>query len=90
MALSPYPKPRRNPIKAAIYDAFQSPIRVEQLPDPEPPAGGVVVRVAANGICRSDWHGWMGHDPDIVPPHVPGHEISGTIEAVGSGVSLWK
>ncbi len=77
-------------MKAAIYDKFQAPIRIENLPDPTPPADGVVVRVAANGICRSDWHGWMGHDPDIVLPHVPGHELAGVIEAVGKDVRRWK
>ncbi len=77
-------------MKAAIYDKFQAPIRIENLPDPTPPADGVVVRVAANGICRSDWHGWMGHDPDIVLPHVPGHELAGVVEAVGADVRRWK
>ena len=44
----------------------------------------------ATGVCRSDWHGWMGHDPDIVLPHVPGHELAGVISAVGSDVTRWK
>ena len=52
--------------------------------------GGVVVRVAASGICRSDWHAWQGHDPDIVLPHVPGHELAGTVAAVGTGVREWS
>jgi alcohol dehydrogenase len=47
---------------------------------------GVVVRVKSTGICRSDWHGWQGHDPDIVPPHVPGHELAGEIVALGRKV----
>jgi alcohol dehydrogenase len=55
--------------------------------DPAPAEHGVVVRVEATGLCRSDWHGWMGHDPDITLPHVPGHELAGVIEAVGAGVS---
>jgi D-arabinose 1-dehydrogenase-like Zn-dependent alcohol dehydrogenase len=38
----------------------------------------------SHGLCRSDWHGWMGHDADIVLPHVPGHELAGTVVAVGS------
>jgi alcohol dehydrogenase len=46
--------------------------------------------VEATGLCRSDWHGWMGHDPDIVLPHVPGHELAGTVQAVGRQVSRWK
>ena len=52
-------------------------------------AGAVVLKVEATGLCRSDWHGWMGHDSDIVLPHVPGHELAGTIAAVGAGVSGW-
>jgi D-arabinose 1-dehydrogenase-like Zn-dependent alcohol dehydrogenase len=57
---------------------------------PDPPPGGVVVRVAASGICRSDWHAWQGHDRDVVLPHVPGHELAGTVAAVGDGVRLWR
>jgi alcohol dehydrogenase len=49
----------------------------------------VVLRVVATGLCRSDWHGWMGHDADISLPHVPGHEIAGVIEAVGKDVRQW-
>jgi alcohol dehydrogenase len=75
---------------AAIYDSFHGTIRIDNLPDPVPPPGGVVLRVGANGICRSDWHGWVGHDPDIKLPHVPGHEIAGTIVAVGEGVRRWR
>jgi len=44
----------------------------------------------ATGVCRSDWHGWMGHDPDIRLPHVPGHELAGVVEAVGAEVRLWR
>jgi len=51
---------------------------------------GVVVQVQATGLCLSDWHGWMGHDGDIQPPHVPGHEWAGTIVATGRGVRRWK
>jgi alcohol dehydrogenase len=44
----------------------------------------------ASGICRSDWHGWQGNDPDITLPHVPGHELAGTVAAVGKSVSRWR
>jgi D-arabinose 1-dehydrogenase-like Zn-dependent alcohol dehydrogenase len=50
----------------------------------------VVVRVEATGLCRSDWHGWQGHDPDIALPHVPGHELAGVVEAVGARVTGWR
>ncbi|NEA31654.1 zinc-dependent alcohol dehydrogenase family protein [Streptomyces sp. SID13031] len=62
---------------------------VQEVPEPEVEPGGVVLKVEATGLCRSDWHGWQGHDPDIVLPHVPGHELAGTIAAIGSGVEGW-
>ncbi len=77
-------------MKGAIYRAFGEPLSIEELPDPAPPASGVVISVRATGLCRSDWHGWMGHDPDIRLPHVPGHELAGVIEAVGPDVANWK
>ncbi len=77
-------------MRAALYTRFQGPISITDLPDPTPEPDGVVVRVEATGLCRSDWHGWMGHDPDIVLPHVPGHELAGTIVAVGSEVERWQ
>ncbi len=77
-------------MKAAIYEQFQEPLTIERVTDPSHSPGGVVLAVKACGICRSDWHGWMGNDPDIKLPHVPGHEISGEIAAVGTEVELWK
>jgi D-arabinose 1-dehydrogenase-like Zn-dependent alcohol dehydrogenase len=50
--------------------------------------GGAVIRVEAAGLCRSDWHGWQGHDRDISSlPHTPGHEFAGVVHAVGDGVT---
>jgi len=60
------------------------------VPDPTPEEHGVVIKVMATGVCRSDWHGWVGHDPDIVLPHVPGHELAGVVQAVGKRVTRWK
>ena len=78
-------------MKAVIYNEFNGPLEVTTLPDPVPREDGVVVRVRASGICRSDWHGWRGHDPDITKfPHVPGHELSGVVEGVGGSVKRWK
>lgn len=65
---------------------------VPELVETDPPAcppGGVVVRVRATGLCRSDWHAWMGHDDSVVPPHIPGHEFAGVVQEVGAGVSGW-
>ncbi len=76
-------------VKAAVYDTFQGPIEVQTVPDPTPSPDGVVLEVKATDLCRSDWHGWMGHDPTITPPHVPGHEIAGLVAGVGSNVKQW-
>jgi alcohol dehydrogenase len=74
-------------VRAVVYEGFEEPIAVAEVEDPRPAAHGVVIRVVATGLCRSDWHGWMGHDPDIVRfPHVPGHELAGTVEEVGRDV----
>ena len=77
-------------MKAIVYRTFSGPLETEQVPDPAPPAGGVVLKVMASGVCLSDWHGWQGHDPDIRLPHVPGHELAGVVEAVGEGVIRWQ
>ena len=72
------------------YERFGVRPTVETLPDPTPDPSGVVVAVEASGVCRSDWHGWQGHDADIVLPHVPGHELAGTIVALGDDVRRWR
>src|SRR4051812_49624368 len=73
-------------MRALYFEAFGGPLTVRDLPAPGPAPDGVVVEVAASGICRSDWHGWQGHDPDVALPHVPGHELAGSVAAVGTGV----
>lgn len=73
-------------MRAAVYEKFQGPVSIQNVPDPVPGPQGVVVEVKATGLCLSDWHGWKGHDPDIVLPHVPGHELAGTIKATGKDV----
>jgi len=78
-------------MKAALFEAFGSPLKLTTLPDPEPQPDGAVIRVQASGICRSDWHAWQGHDADIKDlPHVPGHELAGVIETVGADVKNWQ
>jgi alcohol dehydrogenase len=76
-------------VRAVLVERFGEPARVAEVPDPAPPPDGVVVAVAATGVCRSDWHAWRGHDPDVVLPHVPGHELAGTVVAVGARVRNW-
>ncbi len=82
--------PRARAVRALQFTAYGGPLSLVDLPDPSPAPGGVVVQVGATGVCRSDWHGWQGHDPDVVLPHVPGHELAGTVAAVGAGVHRWS
>ncbi len=78
-------------MKAVVFEKFGGPLRVAQVADPVAADDGVVIRVEASGICRSDWHGWLGHDPDITRlPHVPGHELAGVVEETGKSVTRWK
>jgi alcohol dehydrogenase len=74
-------------VRAALYSNFRGPISLEDVDDPTPAPGEVVVRVLSVGLCRSDYHGWHGTDPDIVCPHVGGHEFVGSVVAGGAGVA---
>lgn len=80
-------------MRAAVYQAFSGHIQVQNLPRPSAPVGGVVLQVKATGVCRSDWHGWKGHDSDIIDhglPFVPGHELSGVVVEVGEGTCSFR
>ncbi|MCX8278787.1 zinc-dependent alcohol dehydrogenase family protein [Phyllobacterium sp. 0TCS1.6C] len=77
-------------MKAVIFEQFGQAPHLREVRDPSPSPLGVVIKVEATGLCRSDWHGWMGHDPDIRLPHVPGHELAGTVLAVGKHVTSWR
>lgn len=75
---------------AVLFDHFKGPLRVANVPEPVPSPDGVVIEVKATGLCRSDWHGWQGHDADIrTLPHVPGHEFAGIVAEVGAEVRNW-
>jgi alcohol dehydrogenase len=74
-----------------VYESFGGRPQVREVPDPSPERAGVVIEVRATGLCRSDWHGWQGHDTDITElPHVPGHELAGEVRAVGGDVTRWR
>ena len=77
-------------MRAAVYEAFKGRISIQNVPDPTPNINGVVIEVKATGLCRSDWHGWMGHDSGIELPHVSGHEFAGIIETIGKNVKNFK
>jgi alcohol dehydrogenase len=77
-------------MRAALLTGWREPLEIARIDDPACPEDGVVLRVLACGICRSDWHAWTGADPDVAPPHVPGHEYCGVVEEAGRGVTGWR
>ena len=77
-------------MRAIYFTQFGGELTVKDVPTPTPPANGVVIEVKATGLCRSDWHAWMGHDSDVVLPHVPGHELAGIVSEIGTGVTQFK
>jgi alcohol dehydrogenase len=77
-------------MRAVRYRAFRDLPELVRVPAPQCPEAGVVIEVAATGLCRSDWHAWMGHDPGVTLPHVPGHEFAGVVAEVGPEVRNWR
>jgi alcohol dehydrogenase len=77
-------------MKAAVFESFREPLKLKTVADPDCPTDGAIIRVMACGVCRSDHHAWAGLDPDVVLPHVPGHEFAGIVEEVGRDCSRWK
>jgi propanol-preferring alcohol dehydrogenase len=81
-------------MKAARMTAFHEPLEIVDIPEPTPGPKDVVVRIEAEGICRSDWHAWngdwewVGLSPAL--PLVPGHELGGVIESVGAEVHEYR
>jgi D-arabinose 1-dehydrogenase-like Zn-dependent alcohol dehydrogenase len=76
-------------MRAARLTGWRAPLEIARLPDPAPPEGGVVLRVLACGVCRSDWHAWTGADP-VPLPFTLGHEYCGEVVATGAGVTRWR
>ena len=82
-------------MRAAVMDGYRVPLVVREMPDPTIEPHGALVRVEANGICRSDWHTWVGDwmwigAGDIKMPMVLGHEFCGVVEEVGPRVIRFK
>lgn len=77
-------------MRAIVFKAFGEKPEIASLQIPSVSDSSVLLKVMATGICRSDWHGWMGHDDTIDLPHVPGHEFAGEIISVGTQVVKWK
>src|ERR1019366_8842119 len=74
-------------MRAIYFSEFGGDLSIVDVAAPVAPVNGVVIEVKATGLCRSDWHAWMGHDGDVVLPHVPGHEFAGVVSAIGSEVT---
>lgn len=76
-------------MRAVVFDAYDEVPTLREVDIPECPPDAALVRVAATGVCRSDWHAWRGGEP-VALPHVPGHELAGTVEQVGADVRDWS
>ncbi len=75
-------------MRAVVFDAYGATPELRMVAEPDCPDDGVLIRVRATGVCRSDWHAWKGHDP-VALPHVPGHEFAGVVDTVGPDATRW-
>jgi propanol-preferring alcohol dehydrogenase len=73
-------------MKAMVLDRVGEPLRLMELPRPEPESGQVQIRVEACGVCRTDLHVFAGELPNPRLPLILGHEIVGVVTVVGAGV----
>jgi len=76
-------------MKAVVFADYGAMPTLTDVPDPACPIDGVALAVGATGLCRSDWHAWTGHER-VALPHVPGHELAGTIAELGRNVTRWQ
>ncbi|PYO34845.1 MAG: alcohol dehydrogenase [Gemmatimonadetes bacterium] len=77
-------------MRAMLLDGPRRPLRLADLPEPEPGPGQILIAVTACGVCRTDLHVANGDLPDPKLPLVLGHEIVGTVAALGTGVSRFR
>ena len=78
-------------MKAAVFHTPKEPLKIEEVPTPSPAEGEILVKVAACGLCHTDL-GYIDHGVPTFkkPPLILGHEVSGTVAIVGSGVKGWE
>ena len=80
-------------MRALVLEEYGEPLVTREVPDPEPAPHGVVVETEACGICRSDWHAWMGHgewaDDQVPLGQILGHEPAGRVVDVGDRVTAF-
>ena len=77
-------------MRAMVLEAQGQPLRCEELPDPLPGPGQVLLRVHACGVCRTDLHVVDGDLTEPNLPLVPGHQIVGTVREVGTEVNGFR
>ena len=70
-------------MRAAVLGEYNQPLEIASVPEPNCPEDGVVLKVLACGVCRSDWHGWVGEHPLVKAGHIGGHEYCGEVVAAG-------
>ena len=74
-------------MRAAVLHQFGEPFSIDEVPDPEPGAGQVRMRIGGAGACHSDLHITHGVHPDVPVPQILGHENAGWVDALGPGAS---
>lgn len=70
-------------MRAAVLREYNAPLSLEDVAEPTCPEDGVVLKVLACGVCRSDWHGWVGEHPRVKPGQIGGHEYCGEVVEAG-------
>lgn len=76
-------------MRAAVLREYRKDPVIEEVPFPDCPEDGVVLKVLACGVCRSDWHGWVGEHPRVKPGAIGGHEYCGEVVERGPR-SRWQ
>lgn len=77
-------------MKIAVVTKPGADFEIQEREIPQPPTGHVRIKIHACGVCFSDHLVKDGGWPGLVYPRTPGHEVAGTIDEVGSGVTTWK
>src|SRR3989442_2593556 len=77
-------------MQVMLLEAPRRPLRLVEVPDPAPGPGQILIAVKACGVCRTDLHVANGDLPDPKLPLILGHEIVGTVAALGTGVSRFQ
>lgn len=76
-------------MRAAVLRTYNEDLSIEDVADPRCEPDGVVLKVLACGICRSDWHGWTGEHPRVKPGQIQGHEYCGEVIEAGP-LAKWR